>query len=209
MEEGRGCRLRCNQCAPTAAGDSPLPPAAGPLTPAARPAPCTTALQLFRGPQPAGQPTCAAKYLGIAAVGTAGGATFVLLPGAPAPAGCLGGREDACLQSCRVQTRGGHRAMLCLRPRQPAALPPSAPSLPPCRGSRLLEVRDRALQTHRDAVTALALGRHGGTQASLGGGRLSWAVVPAGRPSFSWRSPAPQADRVSWSRPCLSGRRCC
>ena len=32
---------------------------------------------------------------------------------------------------------------------------------PPC---RLLEVGDRALQAHRDAVTALALGRHGGTQ---------------------------------------------
>lgn len=44
-------------------------------------------LQLFRGPQPAGQPTCVAKYLGIAAVGTASGTTFVLLPGAPAPAG--------------------------------------------------------------------------------------------------------------------------
>lgn len=46
--------------------------------------------QLFRGPQPAGQPTCLTKYLGIAAVGTSGGATFVLLPGAPVPAAGAG-----------------------------------------------------------------------------------------------------------------------
>ena len=67
-----------------------------------------------------------AKYLGIAAVGTAGGAAFVLLPGAPAPAG---GKQPGVQQ-------------------------------PP----RLLEVGDRALLAHRDAVTALALGRHGGSQ---------------------------------------------
>ncbi|KAL4853637.1 Vacuolar protein sorting-associated protein 8 [Chlorella vulgaris] len=36
--------------------------------------------QLFRGPQPAGPPCALIKYLGIAAVGTSSGATFVLLP---------------------------------------------------------------------------------------------------------------------------------
>lgn len=40
---------------------------------------------------------------------------------------------------------------------------------------RLLEVGDKGLQAHRDAVTALALGRHGGAQVrrSAQGGRLS------------------------------------
>jgi hypothetical protein len=54
--------------------------------------------QLFRGPQPAGQPTCVTKYLGIAAVGTAGGTTFVLLPGTPAQAG---GKQPAAQQPPR------------------------------------------------------------------------------------------------------------
>ena len=53
---------------------------------------------LFRGPQPAGQPTCVAKYLGIAAVGTSGGAAYVLLPGAP---GLAGGKQAQAQQPPR------------------------------------------------------------------------------------------------------------
>ena len=43
--------------------------------------------QLFRGPQPAGPPCAATKYLGIIAVGVSSGATFVLLPGPGGPPG--------------------------------------------------------------------------------------------------------------------------
>lgn len=50
-------------------------------------------LQLFRGPQPAGQPCAVTKYLGIAAVGTSSGTTFVLLPGTPGGGG--GGKQAA------------------------------------------------------------------------------------------------------------------
>lgn len=92
--------------------------------------------QLFRGPQPGGQPTCVAKWMGIAAVGTAGGSVFVLLPGAPVPAG-----------------KGGAAA-------------PAGFQMP-----RLLEVAEKGHHSgaQRDAVTALAMGQHGGGVLLLAG----------------------------------------
>lgn len=63
------------------------------LTPHSQPLPhAPLALQLFRGPQAAGQPCAVTKYLGIAAVGTTSGTAFVLLPGTP---GGGGGKQAA------------------------------------------------------------------------------------------------------------------
>ncbi|KAL4426026.1 hypothetical protein ABPG75_010042 [Micractinium tetrahymenae] len=62
--------------------------------------------QLFRGPQAAGQPCAVTKYLGIAAVGTSSGTTFVLLPGTP---GGGGSKQAAAPLPPRLLEVGGER----------------------------------------------------------------------------------------------------